>query len=156
MTSGILRFLLRPSAIGAVAAVAAGLLAPSSPVLAQPGSTPPSSAPPSAAELTVVAPRVVRHQEVGRTEFFGAKVEVVSATRTASFADLDLTTKQGVDEFKRRIMYGVLAACDQMEADYPSSIYIPVPANQNCPDDTARAALSEANTVIAAARAGTR
>jgi UrcA family protein len=99
---------------------------------------------------------VVRRQEAGRPEFFGAKVEVVSTTRTASFADLDLTTQAGVDEFRRRIMYSVLAACDQMEADYPSSTYIPVPPSQNCPDDTARSALSEANTVIAAARSHAR
>ena len=128
-----------------------GLLAPTSPIQAQP-----ASPPPSAAELTVFAPRVVRHQEAGRPEFVGSKIEVVTTSRIASFADLDLTTQAGVNEFKRRIMYDVLAACDEMEADYPSNIYVPVPASQRCPDDTARAALSEANTVIAAAKARAR
>ena len=121
--------------------------------MAQPASDT-STAPPTTAEsLTVVAPRVARREVAGTARFVGTPVELLTSGRPVSFAGLDLTTQAGVDEFKQRIMYGALAACDEIEAEYPSNIYVPVPANQNCPDTAARAALLVADQIIAAARA---
>jgi len=124
------------------------------PALAQPVSAAPGSPTPVAEGLTVVAPEIVRHQAVGgAAPLQGAPIEVLSLSRTVSFNDLDLTTRAGVDEFRRRIMYASLAACDQIEAEYPSNIYVPVPASQNCPDRTASQAFELADEIIAAAKA---
>jgi UrcA family protein len=134
------------------AAVASGAsLAPGSHVLAQPGA---EAAPPvaTAQGLTIVAPKVVRRQTTGAKAFASAPIEVLSLSRTVSFADLDLSTESGAIELKKRIMYGALAACDDLEAQYPSNIYVPVPAGQNCPDTTARAGLAVADEVISAAK----
>ncbi len=148
MTSQLPGFRRGVTAIAA--AMVAGLLTTGSPGWAQP--QPAAASPPPASELTVVAPRVVRHAATGAGTFQGSPIEVLSASRAVNFADLDLKTSAGVDEFKRRIMYGALAACDQIEADYPSNIYVPV-STTSCPDTTARAALVVADQIIAATRA---
>lgn len=148
MSSDFRGFRLGGMTVGA--ALVAGLLTTASPGVAQP--QPAATTPaPATSELTVVAPRVVRRASTGASAFAGAPVEVLSASRVVGFGDLDLRTRDGVDEFKRRIMYGALAACDQIEAEYPSNIYVPVSAT-SCPDTTARAALVVADEVIAASR----
>lgn len=147
------RFRLQPGAVAMLGATIGLLLAPSSTVLAQSASDATIAQPTTAESLTVVAPRVARREVSGTARFVGTPVELLTSERSVSFAGLDLTTQAGVDEFKQRIMYGALAACDEIEAQYPSNIYVPVPANQNCPDTTARAALLVADEVIAAARA---
>ncbi|HXQ16619.1 MAG TPA: hypothetical protein VN814_18535 [Caulobacteraceae bacterium] len=151
-----LRCRLTPGAVAILGATVGLLLTPSSAVLAQPASVA-SSAPSTTTEsLTVVAPRVARREVAGTARFVGTPVELLTSGRPVSFAGLDLTTQAGVDEFKQRIMYGALAACDEIEAEYPSNIYVPVPANQNCPDTAARAALIVADQIIAATRSHAR
>jgi len=146
----------RPGVIAASALVG-GLLALAAPTLAQTPSVSPSAQVPTAESVTVVAPRVVRREVAGGpTRFSGSPVEVLSASRTVSFGDLDLTTQAGADEFRQRIMYGALAACDEIEAEYPSNIYVPVSSSHNCPDATARAGLATAEEVIAATRSHAR
>jgi len=152
MPSDILDPRQRLAAMVMFAALAAGAsLATSSRALAQPDAT---AAPPvtTAQGLTIVAPKVVRRQTTGAKAFASAPIEVLSLSRTVSFADLDLSTESGATELKKRIMYGALAACDDLEAQYPSNIYVPVPAGQNCPDTTARAGLAVADEVISAAK----
>jgi UrcA family protein len=142
----------RLAAVVMFCVVAAGAsLAPSSGALAQPdAASAPSVA--TAQGLTIVAPKVVRRETTGAKAFADAPIEVLSLSRTVSFADLDLSTEAGAVELKKRIMYGALAACDDLEAQYPSNIYVPVPAGQNCPDTTARAGLAVADEVISAAQ----
>jgi UrcA family protein len=123
------------------AALAAGLAVPVSPALAQGRAGQAAS---TTSAVTVIAPRITKRRE--------GKVEVLSLQRTVNFADLDLKTRAGVDEFDKRIMYAALAACDQLEQEYPSRIYLPVPPTQNCADATASAALTTAKVIIAAAR----
>lgn len=101
--------------------------------------------------LTVVAPRVVRGGPAPGWAS-GARIGIVSLSQDASFADLDLTTQAGADEFKKRVMYAALDACNQLEAKYPSTVYIPVQVNESCPDATAASALVVADQIIAAAR----
>ncbi len=108
---------------------------------------------PTAGALTVTAPRVVRRKAQGAGRFQGTPVEVLSLSQPVNFGDLDLTTSMGVDEFKKRILYAAWNTCNRLESEYPSNVYVPVPADQNCPDDTARAALVVADSIIAAARA---
>ena len=146
---------LKPGLIAMLAAMAGALTIPGSLAFAQgPAATAPADQP-TAGSLTVVAPRVLRNK-AGPAWAQGAPIEVVSLAKTVKFADLDLTTSVGVDEFKKRIMYAALDACDQLEAQYPSNRYVLVPATQNCPDTTATQALILAKEIIAAARAGTK
>lgn len=136
-----------------LAALMGALLTQGAPAMAQPGSDTSAAPTPAADSLTVVAPRVVRHEVTGGTaRFSGSPIEVLSVTHAVSFADLDLTTQAGVDQFRQRIMYAALDACDRIDAEYPPNIYVPVSANQNCPDATARAALQVADQIIAASR----
>ncbi len=136
-----------------LAALMGALLTQGAPAMAQPASDASGPPTPTAESLTVVAPRVVRHEVTGGTaRFSGSPIEVLSVTHPVSFADLDLTTQAGVDQFRQRIMYASLDACDRIDAEYPPNIYVPVSANQNCPDATARAALQVADQIIAASR----
>jgi UrcA family protein len=146
-----LRFRLKPGLIAMLAAVAGGIAIPASFALAQGSAAAAPPAQPTAGSLTVVAPRVLRGH-AGPAWAQGAPIEVVSLSKTVNFADLDLTTSVGADEFKKRIMYAALDACDQLEAEYPSNRYVLVPATQNCPDTTATQALIVAKEIIAAAR----
>lgn len=151
MNSAFHRFRVRPSTIAIVGAMLGSLLTPAGSALAQPASDT-SGAPAMAGALTVTAPRVVRHEAAGGAGHFpGAPIEVLSVSRSVSFADLDLATRTGADEFRKRIMYGALAACDAIDAEYPSNIYVPVSA-KSCPDTTASAALVVGDEIIAAAR----
>lgn len=147
-----LRFRLTPGLIAMLAAMAGGLAIPGSSALAQEAAAAAPAAQPTAGSLTVTAPRVLRGR-AGPAWAQGAPIEVVSLAKTVSFADLDLTTKTGVDEFNKRIMYAALDACNELEAQYPSNRYVLVPATQNCPDTTATQALAIAKQIIAAARA---
>src|SRR5476651_563595 len=123
---------LSPGAIAVAGALVSGLLMPGAPALAQTPSAAPSQPATTTESLTVVAPRVVRHQVAGGpARFAGSPVEVLSIARAVNFGDLDLTTQAGADEFKKRVMYGALAACDEIDAEYPSNIYVPVSANHN-------------------------
>ncbi|HVN00955.1 MAG TPA: UrcA family protein [Caulobacteraceae bacterium] len=138
-------------------AAAAGIvLAPGPRALAQPDSAAANAPATTAQGLTIIAPKVVRRETTGAATFVGAPIEVLSLARTVSFADLDLSTDAGATEFKKRIMYNALAACDELEAEYPSNIYVPVPAGQNCPDTTARAGLAVADEIISAAKGHTK
>jgi UrcA family protein len=135
-------------AAGALA-VLCGLAALPPAVHAQTNTSQTSATPESA--VTVVAPRIVRHEVPGAIgRFSDAPVEVLSLAKTVSFADLDLTRSAGKEEFLRRILYASLDACNALEAQYPSNIYVPVRA-ENCPDRTAGAVMPTAYDIIAAA-----
>jgi UrcA family protein len=155
MTSNTLRFRLTLGAIALTGSVFAGALG--STAQAQPAPATAAPPPPTVTEsVTVVAPRVTRREATASGPLGGAPVEVYSLSHNVSYADLDLTTREGVVEFQKRIMYGAIDACDALEAQYPSARFIPVPASQNCPDTAARAALTVADEIIAAARAHAR
>ena len=145
---------LKASVVAALAASIAGLSTPSTSAAQDTtaAAPPAASAPaPTAGSLTVVAPRLLRGGS-GPVWASGARIGVVSLSRNASFADLDLTTQAGADEFKKRIMYAALDACNDLEAKYPSTVYLPVQVNESCPDTTAASALIIADQIIAAAR----
>jgi UrcA family protein len=157
MKSDIPIFRLKLGVVGFLGAMAGSLLMPSSPLLAQ--SEPPAPGPPTpAAEaVTVFAPRVVRRVVAQSSpQYPGSPVEVLTLERAVNFGDLDLTTQAGAQEFQKRILYAALAACDQIESEYPSNRYVLVPASQNCPDAAAAPAMSIAKEIIAAARAGAK
>jgi UrcA family protein len=156
MNSATLRFRLKAGAIVIVGAMIGGLLTPGALAMAQPVSAEASSPAPVAESVTVIAPRVVRRHATGAGQFGGSPIEVLSVSLAVSFADLDLTKQTDVDQFRKRIMHASLDACDRIEAQYPSNIYVPVSANHNCPDNTAREALSVADEIIAATKSRAR
>ena len=150
MTLTASRVRLRMAFVAGVAAMSASALAVSTAIaLPEPVANPPPTS--TAGALTVTAPRVVRHH-AGPAWAMGAPIEVVSLSKSVSFVDLDLATDAGVTEFRKRILYASLDACNQLEAQYPSNRYVLVPANQNCPDTTATAALAVAKEIVQAAR----
>ncbi len=141
---------LKSTAVAAALAVAGSAIA-IAPALAQPGAQ--ASA---AQEVTVVAPKVARHHYIGGARFAGAPIEVVSLTRTVSFADLDLTKQADVATFQARVQTTAQAACGDLEARYPSTYYVPVPADQSCVQTASDQAMALAKEVIAAANGAIR
>ena|SRR5690242_21555250 len=142
--------LLKSTALAAALAVAGSAIA-IAPALAQPGAQ--ASA---AQEVTVIAPKVARHHYAGGPRFFGAPIEVVSLTKTVSFADLDLTKQADVSTFEARVQATAQAACGDLEIKYPSTYYVPVPADQNCQQTASDQAMALAKEVIAAANGAIR
>jgi UrcA family protein len=121
------------------------------PAIAQPV-TPPPQQPAVVQEITVIAPEVVR-PTAGTARFAGSPIEVVSLSRVVSFADLDLSSPAGAATLRQRIRDTADKACAQLESEYPSNIYVPVPANQNCVRRATDTAMSLADQIIAAAGA---
>jgi UrcA family protein len=149
MNSSVLRYCLMLGAIAVVGSAAAGLPAPAQ-------NAPAKSPAPLASAVTVVAPEVVRRPTTGTTRFHGSPVEVLSLQKVAEFGDLDLTTDAGVGTFHKRIRATAQAACAQLESEYPSRTYVPVPASQNCSQTATRSAMAVADEIVAAARAGAK
>ena len=141
---------LKSAALAAALAVA-GSAVPMAPALAQP-----DSQVGSAQEVTVVAPKVARHHYAGGARFAGAPIEVVSLTKTVSFADLDLTKQGDVATFQARVQATAQAACGDLEIKYPSTYYVPVPADQSCVQTASDQAMALAKEVIAAANGAIR
>jgi UrcA family protein len=142
--------LTRSALLAAVVAMT-GAIGAAPPALAQPGAQAPT-----AQEVTVVAPKVARHEGPTASRFLGAPIEVVSLSRPVSFADLDLTKQSDVATFKARIEDAAHAACTDLEVQYPSTYYVLVPANQNCAQTATDQAMTVAKEVIAAVNGGTK
>lgn len=65
--------------------------------------------------VTVTAPR-----HVGRSAI-GADIDLVSASRTVRYDDLDVDTGYGAHLLKARIERAARDACDQLDRDYPDA-----------------------------------
>jgi UrcA family protein len=95
--------------------------------------------------LTVEAAREVK---VAQTTT-GIPVSEITVRSHVSYADLDLTTDAGVTAFKDRIRAAATGACKEMNVRVPaegSSV-------ETCAKDAVKAAMVQADTVIAAKRA---
>jgi len=94
--------------------------------------------------LTVEAAREVK---VAQT-VTGIPVSEITVRSRVSFADLDLTTDAGVKTLKDRIRAAATGACKEMNVRVPaegSSV-------ETCTKDAVKAAMVQADTVIAAKR----
>jgi UrcA family protein len=136
----------RPNALVIALAMAGATLGAAPLALAQPG-----AGPSTAQEVTVVAPEVTRHLTTAATPFLGAPIEVVSLQRAVSYADLDLTKQADAATFATRVQSAAQGACADLEAKYPSNLYVPTPADQNCVATATDRARVTAKEVIAAA-----
>jgi UrcA family protein len=125
------------ASVGALVGV--GLLTANVPAVAQ-----------QAEQITVVAPREVHHEIVGRT-YSGLPVELVSLTRQVSYAGLDLKKQADVAELEKRIHETAKEACKQLDTLYPDLGNPRVPAHQDCVKTAVDAAMVQAKAAIAAA-----
>jgi UrcA family protein len=133
-----------PVVVTLVATIVGGALL-SNQVLAQEGSMAPSVL----QGISVVAPHVVR-RKTHETGPASGPIEVLSLSRTVSFADLDLRADTGVAAFEKRVHDTAQAACDKIEAQYPQDRYVPTPA-QDCVKTTIDGAMPQVRQVVAAA-----
>jgi UrcA family protein len=71
-------------------------------------------------EITVVAPRLVTRESVGRTAS-GGKVELILLTRHVSYADLNLAMHADVLQLEQRVNDVAKDSCEQLAKMYPLS-----------------------------------
>jgi UrcA family protein len=69
-------------------------------------------------EVTVQGSRMTR-EVVGRAQGTGAPVELVTLTRHATYADLDLSTHSGASELRERVQSTAKAACRELDELFP-------------------------------------
>jgi UrcA family protein len=100
-----------------------------------------------ASEITVVAPRAVTREVVGRAAP-GRPIELISLTRHVGYADLNLAVEAGVTQLEQRINDVARQSCDQLEKMYPLS-------DQKTPDcirEAVASAKAEKDAAVNAAR----
>lgn len=103
--------------------------------------------------VTVYAPFVVRREVVNpmMSKKSSTGLEMVSISRSVSFADLDLSDPGQAKQLEGRVDIAAHAACAELEKKYPSSRYHPVPENQDCPGNAKAAAMISVRALEAAA-----
>lgn len=69
-------------------------------------------------EITVMAPRGVYRQEVGRSPT-GAPIEEISVSRRVSYYGLNLRRPSDMNEMARRVRLTANESCDQISRMYP-------------------------------------
>ena len=84
---------------------------------------------------------------VGRSSI-GARLEQVTVTHRVSYADLDLTTRNGADELDKRVKDTARMACKQLDELYPME-------TKNARECT-KAAIAQASAQVKNAIAGAR
>lgn len=90
---------------------------------------------------------VMTRSVIGRSTI-GAPIEEATITRRVSYADLDLTTRTGAAELRRRVRDTARIACQQLDALYPAE-------DQNAPEcisTAVAAATPQVKSAIAAVR----
>ena len=103
--------------------------------------------------VTVYAPYIVRREVVNpmMSKKSSTGLEMVSISRSVSFADLDLSDPDQVKQLEGRVDIAARDACAEIEKKYPSSRYHPVPEKQDCPGNAKAAAMIAVRTLEAAA-----
>jgi UrcA family protein len=84
--------------------------------------------------VVVYAPYVVTRKLVNpmMSKASAAGIEVVSASRTVSYADLNLSQASDQTTLEDRVHKAAQEACAEINQQYPKSIYTPIPQNQDC------------------------
>ena len=94
-------------------------------------------------EVMVYAPFVVQRKVLTRmmTRKSSTGLELISVSRSVSFADLDLSDSANVTTLENRVHQAAQDACNEIERRYPKSDYRPIPANQDCVGNAVREAM---------------
>lgn len=82
--------------------------------------------------VTVYAPFVVRHAPYGPSRGTPEPLELITVNRPVSFSDLDLKNATDQQTLETRVKQAAKDACQQLEHRFPKTVYIPVPADQDC------------------------
>lgn len=98
-----------------------------------------------AAEVTVEASRIVS-ERVGRSPT-GAPISALSLAYTVSYADLDLSTKAGVDTLEDRVSDAAKEACREISRLYPTA----TPSDSECVQRAVKGAMSKVKVAADAA-----
>ena len=103
------------------------------------------------ATITVTAAPLKNLREIQRLTVQGHKFLAVSASIPVPYGDLNLAQDSGANELGRRVRVAARMACQQLDIKYPPSIY-PVIGTDDCVRNAADEGMTEAGTVIAAAK----
>ena len=99
--------------------------------------------------ITVLAPYVVHRKVVGRSTI-GAPIEVLSVSRSVTYADLNLTKASDAAELKKRISDTAKDACLYLYSRYNGISQPTISSNKSCVQEATAEAMMVANDIIAA------
>ncbi len=133
------------TAIAGVGAIVGGMTFFSPPAVAQEASAQPETM----QGITIIAPYVVHRKVVGRSTI-GAPIEVMSVSRSVSYADLDLRRTADAAELKKRISATAKDACNYLFSTNQGIALPPVTSSRTCVKAATAEAMMLANDVIAA------
>ena len=104
-------------------------------------------------EITVYAPFVVTRKVINpmMSKKSSAGLELVSASRSVSFRDLDLSKAADVTLLENRVHDAARDACNEIEKQFPKAKYHPIPENQDCVGNATSEAMITVNQLKAAA-----
>lgn len=88
--------------------------------------------------ITVVPPRTIQQQPLTH----GMKATNVSINRTVDITDLDLSKPADQIALRERVNGTAVAACRELDAKFPQTVYVPLDPQQNCVRDATRGALA--------------
>jgi UrcA family protein len=72
-------------------------------------------------EITIEGSRMTK-EVVGRSSSTGARIELVTLARHASYSDLDLSTHSGALELQKRVELTAKAACKELDQLFPFGV----------------------------------
>jgi len=101
-----------------------------------------------AREQITVAPPFSMHEDQTPLKG-GMKTETITFNRYVSYGDLDLSKLSDRAELFNRISGAARDACNELDAKFPQTVFVPVLADQDCVADAMRGALAMAETVSA-------
>lgn len=101
------------------------------------------------AQVTVQASHNVHRRQIGMSET-GIPLEEISLSRHVSYADLDLTSAQGLDELDKRIETTAKEACQQLKTLYPLEQW--ETDNAACVADAVHGAKEQLHAALVAAK----
>lgn len=95
------------------------------------------------------APYTIHRQEISRQMARQLALSKVSVDKQVSYSDLDLSRPEDAAKLKDRIREAAVDSCNQLEHRFPSSVFIPVPAQQNCVGEATGQALAQVQGITA-------
>jgi UrcA family protein len=103
-------------------------------------------------ESTVVAPREVTREQVGRSATIGAPIEDTIISQQIAYNDLDLKNAADVSELNNRIRDAAQYSCSELDRFFPQTRSIRV--RWDCVRKTIRSANSQVDAAVASAGQG--
>jgi UrcA family protein len=93
-------------------------------------------------EQITVTPPYVQHRTIGRS-YTGAPIEELSLSRVVDLSDLDLSRWSDVQMLDSRVRQAAYSACNQLNREYPESLYPSYQSSQSSDRDCVVRATNE-------------